>query len=213
MEEKVQQTEVLVVEKRKRKRKKFRSNAGAPTFLTDEVLLKIKEIVLKNGFLKEIAKQCDVKFATVQFWYYTNYQELRTKIDLWRHERMLKKAEENIEEILDMEVSGFRFNKAGGKIKVVNGKVLEVKADMTKFVSETLGKKSYSKKLDELGNGNAPITLNLINNYYGNNDSLPVPAEVVPDPALQQNSGGGEESLPFMASEGRKRQGDDQLDG
>ena len=221
MEDQDQKTEAVVVPKPERKqrltktRSKYASpsNAGAPTFLTDDVLLRIRESVLKGGWLKEIAKETGIKFATVKFWYYTDYQNMRVQLDSWKHERMLKKAEKNIEEILAMKAEGYRYNKAGKRIKAVNGKVLEVKNDMTKFVSKTLGKKFYSEKPDDGGNGNAPITLNLINNYYGNNDPLPVSAQVIPDPALQQNSGGGEESLPFMASEGRKRQGDDQLDG
>ena len=173
MEDQQPKTEAVVVPNPERKqrltktRSKYASpsNAGAPTFLTDEVLLRIKQIILDGGWLKEIANETGIKFATVKFWYYTDYQNTRVQFNSWRHDRMLGKAEGNIEKILDMDVDGYRFNKAGEKIKVVNGKVLEVKADMTKFVSETLGKKSYSKKLDDGGNGNIPITLNLINNY------------------------------------------------
>jgi hypothetical protein len=60
-------------------------------------------------------------------------------------------AERNIEEILEMETINYAKNKLGDLVEVNDTQILKVKADMSKFVSETLGKDKYSKRSELSG--------------------------------------------------------------
>jgi hypothetical protein len=98
-----------------------------PMLEDEEVLEKIKQSILDGNDLKETAKVCDINEGTLYQYHSHNVSSIADKIQTWKHERMLRKAEKNIEELQDEEDK-------------------RIKLDANKFVLETLGKKKYSKK-------------------------------------------------------------------
>lgn len=117
------------------------AEAGRPTELTDEVLVKIKHGILDGKTLKEIAEQSGILENTMYDWTAKNYQNLADKIEGWKRDRKLLLADRNIEGILCLGIS--------------DSSSLKVVADMSKFVKETLDKTNYSKKqeLDHTSGG------------------------------------------------------------
>lgn len=120
--------------------------AGRPTELSDELCLEIRDLVLLGKKELEIAKELEIDLKTFEHWIWRNYQGFADKWLTYKHERMLKKAERNLDEFLDMDPES-------------NPKREAVKADITKFVSETLGKKSFSKRTELTGAEGGEINL------------------------------------------------------
>jgi len=121
---------------------------GRKTDLTEDLFRQIKESILNGNDLRETAKVCDIPESTLYTWHSDNYLNIADKVLSWKHERMLKLAETNLEGIMGLGISD------KNSIKVV--------ADVSKFVSETLGKKNYSKQVNtDLTSGGKPIMVNI----------------------------------------------------
>ncbi len=106
------------------------NEVGRPSVLDDEVMcLKIKALVLDRKTNKEICEILDINYDTWQGWITRNYNGFADKMLSYKHERMLQKAEANIEVIMDNEDP-------------------KLMLDASKFVAETIGKKSYSKQVN-----------------------------------------------------------------
>jgi transposase len=106
------------------------NDVGRPSQLDDEqFLLKIKELTLQYKNEKEIAEILKVSIGTWDYWKWKNYQGFADKLLTYKHERIIRKAESNVEILLESEDE-------------------RVVADMTKFSLETLGKSNYSKKTE-----------------------------------------------------------------
>ena len=105
------------------------NDVGRPTELTDELMLKIRDLVHEGKTIKELSEILDIPYATMRYWSATNYQSFADKLLNYKHERMLKKAEANIEVIMD-------------------NKDPKLVLDASKFVAETIGKKNYSKQVN-----------------------------------------------------------------
>lgn len=88
-------------------------------------------------------------------WEYENYKSFSDKMLSYKHERMLRKAETNVEVLLDSEDE-------------------RVASDMSKFVMETAGKKTYSKRVEQTG---------------ADGKDLPVPIIQINRDGLQLNNG------------------------
>lgn len=98
---------------------------------------------------------------------------------------MLEKAERNIDEMLDMETERTVYTKEGKEYKKLNTEVLKVKADVTKFVAERIGRSKFGAKA-EIVNSNTNIQINILN-YGGNNNPASVPAETLPTESTGSN--------------------------
>lgn len=139
---------------------------GRPTDLTSDVEKKIKECILDGKDLKSTAififdsldefknmeevereKEKANYIQKIYNWKFDNYLKICDKIEGWKRDRRIKLAEVNVDEflILDTEDS----NK------------LKVKADITKFVLETLDKDNYSKRSENTGKNGEPLILNI----------------------------------------------------
>lgn len=60
---------------------------------------------------------------------------------------LLQKAERNLDEMLDLECNvSLIDNKSGLEIKKINSNLMRIKADITKFVAERMGKEKYAEK-------------------------------------------------------------------
>jgi len=80
---------------------------------------------------------------------------------------MLSKAESNLNKLLDETDD------------------IKVRADITKFVAKTLGKNKYSERQEITGKDGGDLKVNVIN--YGDNDTIQVPTENVPDTTTESN--------------------------
>lgn len=104
-------------------------NAGRPTLLDDHLFRKIKDLVLEKKNLREISEILEIPYATMRDWEYENYKGFSDKMLSFKHERILKLAETNLEVLLE-------------------GEDERIRSDLTKFALETLNKKHYSKRVD-----------------------------------------------------------------
>lgn len=104
--------------------------AGRPTELNDELMLKIRALVLDGLELPQIAEALDIPYETMRSWQARNYHQFAERYRNLKRERMLLKAEVNLEATLASEDERLRH-------------------DASKFVTETLGKKAYSKQINQ----------------------------------------------------------------
>lgn len=109
------------------------ADVGRPSQLDDEqFLLKIRNLVHDYKTEAEMQQILDIPKGTWDYWKWKNYNGFQDKLIAYRHERILKKAESNVEVLLDSEDE-------------------RVVADITKFSLETLGKSNYSKRSELTG--------------------------------------------------------------
>lgn len=120
--------------------KRYNKKMGRKTELNDEMFLKIKDLILQNKNLKQIAKEINIPMKTVYDWRAKNYQQFQERCDEYARDRKLAKAEAVIEVLL-------------------NDKQSNIKLDSAKFLLETLGKKSYSKKEANINIINMPTPI------------------------------------------------------
>jgi hypothetical protein len=141
--------------------RKGNSNAGAPSILDDPTTItKIDNVVMSGGWINEIAEALDTPWRTVQDWYTRDFRNFRAKIRAFKRDYLVKKAERNIDEMLDLDVTepivtmvGIQRDEEGNIRTKTNTNKLKVKADISKFVAETLGKEEYSKRNEHTGKG------------------------------------------------------------
>lgn len=129
---------------------KVKKEAGRPTELTEELLIKIKGLILEGKYLNEIAKICEIPEITIYTWSSRNYLDFYNKVENWKRDYKLKLANENIVEFLKM--TDRNVKQVGEElIEFKDPALTRIKADMSKFVAETLGKDDYSKRNELTG--------------------------------------------------------------
>lgn len=134
--------------------------AGRPTELTDEALDIIKQGILDGRTLKEIAEQSEINEGTLYQWHSKNYSNLADKVEGWKRDRKLLLAERNIEEFLVM--SDTNLKQVGTELlPFKDPQLTRIKADISKFVSETLGKDIYSKRSELTGRDGGNIAIDI----------------------------------------------------
>ena len=121
------------------------NKVGRKSDLTPKVLAKIKESILSGKTLKETANLSGIELNTLYRWSCDNYANLSDKIEGWRRDYKLLKADRNIDKILDLDVNNKDF------VKVVS--------DLSKFVKETLDKEYYGKNVDVTSGGEKIIPI------------------------------------------------------
>ncbi len=125
---------------------------GRPTSLTNEMLREIRKLTLEGKTLREIAKISNTPEGTLYAWTQDNYLNLRNLIDGWKRDRKLALAEGNLEELLMSSDE-------------------KIKADMTKFTLQTLGRKDYSTRTEHTGEDGSPIIIKWADVVQGDEDS------------------------------------------
>lgn len=115
-------------------------DVGRPSLLDNEqFLLKIRNLVLDGDTEAVMQEKLDIPKGTWDYWKWKNYQGFQDKLINYRHERMLNKAEMNIEVLQDSEDE-------------------RVSLQANTFVAETLGKRKYSKQVNtDITTGGKPI--------------------------------------------------------
>lgn len=107
------------------------AEVGRPSQLDDkEFFLKIRELILDGKTYKEVQEILDIPLGTWNHWYYNNTHNFQDILLSYKHERMIKKAESNIEVLQESEDE-------------------RVNLQANTFVLETLGKNKYSKKTEQ----------------------------------------------------------------
>lgn len=121
---------------------------GPKTNLDAELFGEIKAHVFAGRNLKEMAEISEIPISTLYTWHSDNYLGIADKIEGWRRDNKLEKADKNIDKILDLDPSDKDF------IKSV--------ADISKFVKETLDKPHYSKRTELGGIDGKDLQINVI---------------------------------------------------
>ena len=130
---------------------KTKGDVGRPSKLTDELLSKIKELILEGKKESEIYTELEIPRSTWTCWKFGNYTGFHTFISNWRREYKLNLAENVSEEILE----AISLSEEG-KIDI---QLLNLKQKEAQFLRETLGKDSYSKRTEVTGKDGEAITI------------------------------------------------------
>jgi hypothetical protein len=145
--------------------------AGRPTDLTPELFGKIKGYVFEGRSLKEMANLSGIAECTIYEWSSENYLGFKDKVEGWRRDSHLEKADKNFAKILDMDVNDKDF------VKTI--------ADISKFVKETLDKPNYSKRTELGGLNNKDLQINIVT--YADHPAASVPTTDVPATTPESN--------------------------
>lgn len=123
----------------------MKQDVGRPSLLDDDkFLLKIKNHVLDGKNEKEIQEILEIPKGTWEYWKWTNYQGFTDRLLQYKHERIIQKAEANLEVLLESEDE-------------------RIVADMTKFSLEKLNKKHYSSRVEQTGKDGKELPTPIIN--------------------------------------------------
>ena len=79
------------------------SEVGRPTDLTEELTLEIRKHVLEGKTYLEIQQLLDITASAWDRWVWLDYKDFRTKLNEWKKERMVKRAEKTIDTLIDAE--------------------------------------------------------------------------------------------------------------
>lgn len=127
-------------------KRKYKLKTGPTPLLNDELFVKIRESILLGNDIRKTAKYCEINETTFYNWTQINYLNINDKIEKWKLEAQLKLAQRNITNFLKMKTLNKGVTKDGKEIYEYNDTgLVRVKADMSKFVAETLGNKHYAK--------------------------------------------------------------------
>jgi transposase len=170
---------------------------GRPSELNDELCLEIRAKVLEGKNMRIIAEELGIAYKTMEGWMTQNYKGFSDRMLSFKQEWRLKKAEQNIDEVLEMTAeepvvtsSGVAIDKDGKVITQRDSKLLKIKADVSTFVAETVGKKVYSKRSEHTGEDGKPMEMITKINYivpHGNNTETNT--ETAPSISSSEQSG------------------------
>jgi hypothetical protein len=125
----------------------------------------IKSLVLKGWDYIDIQAELGIPEGTWDAWTYRDQHGFREKLNKWKKERMIRKAEKMVETLIYSEDD-------------------RVKLNASTFILETQAKDDgYSKRSELTGADGKELNVKVIN--YGDNDPAPVPAEAVPATAIE----------------------------
>lgn len=131
----------------------MKQDVGRPSQLDDkEFFLKIRELILDGCTYEKVQEILEIPKGTWNHWYYNNTHNFQDILMTYRHERMIRKAEANVEVLMESEDE-------------------RVMADITKFTLETVGKKNYSKRVEQTGADGKDLPTPILQINVPNNDS------------------------------------------
>lgn len=103
------------------------SNKGAPSTLSDDIILRIEELVKSGADNQKIIAELGIPESTWYFWLYRDTRDLAQRVGQWRREYLLNLAEDTF-------------------VTLAKSKNERIKLQAVLHLSETLGKKFYSKR-------------------------------------------------------------------
>ena len=114
---------------------------GTKPQLTEELTAKVRTLYLDGESYTSIQQILDINPSTWDSWVYKNYKDFRVQLQNYKHERLVRKAETNVDVLLGSEDE-------------------RVQLDMTKFTLKTLGKdQGYSERTELTGENGAPLNI------------------------------------------------------
>lgn len=155
------------------------AEVGRPTDI-DTLALKIRPLVLEGVSYVEIQKLLDISPNTWDTWVYKDFEGFRTNLNNWKKERMIKKAEKTIEELIYAEDD-------------------RVRLDASKFTLETLNKEEYSKRSELTGKDGEALTINVTS--FDDRHTSPVHATELPARLLESAAEIQNRSIPPESGE------------
>jgi hypothetical protein len=169
--------------------------------------------VLEGKKYVEIQSELGILPGTWDVWVFKDYRNFRKNLTAWKQERMVKKAERNIEELLEMPVTVMEIQGKGEdaeQVVIEDPALIKIKQDTSKFVLERLNKDEYSPRVENTGKDGEKLTgieVKIIKNESQPEGDGSVRQEL---PSQEQNSGepGGNEKQqdvlagPVVRSEG-----------
>lgn len=130
------------------------NDVGRPSQLDDEqFLLKIKNLVLEGKIESEMQEILDIPKGTWDYWKWKNYNSFQDLLTMYRHERMIKKAEVNLEVLQESEDE-------------------RVNLQANTFVLETLNKGKFSKRSELTGKDGKDLPTPILGNVQLNNGAI-----------------------------------------
>lgn len=128
--------------------------------ISQELCLKIRKSILEGKKYTEIRNELDIAEGTWDYWYWKDLeipdlgQGFRTFVNQAKHERVMRKVGRNIDDFLDL----IDIDEEGKR----DSNLARLKADMTKFVAERLGKNDgYSTKVETENETNIKADVNI----------------------------------------------------
>jgi len=119
---------------------KKKSNAGAKSKLTQELTLKIRDAVLDNKKYKDIRKELGINENNWDTWVFKDFQGFRADLQNWKHERMVKKAEKQLNILITSDDERVSLN-------------------ASQFTLSRLNKKKYSDRVEHTGADGKDLTM------------------------------------------------------
>jgi len=114
---------------------------GTKPQLTEELTAKVRTLYLEGNSYISIQQILDINASTWDSWVYKNYKDFRVQLQNYKHERLVRKAETNVDVLLGSEDE-------------------RVQSDMTKFTLKALDKDNYSDRTELTGKGGGDLTIN-----------------------------------------------------
>lgn len=119
------------------------SEVGRPSELDSDLMAKIRTLILDGKSDTECQQILEISPNTWKSWAYTNYRDFRTNLNNWDNEMLLDIAKKNLGQLLQ-------------------GDDDRIRADLTKFTLETLGKINFSKQMHtDITSGGKPIAIEI----------------------------------------------------
>lgn len=141
---------------------------GRKSLLDEHLFREIKDLVLEGKNLRQISESLEIPYATMRDWEYENYKSFSDKMLSFKHERIFKKAEANLEQLME-------------------GDDERIRADLSKFALETLHKKYYSKRTEQTGADGKDLPVPILGYVSSNN----ITEQNKPDDQKDTDSTGG----------------------
>lgn len=156
--------EEKVVVQEPKKPEKEEQKPGPDSILTEELTLQIRKLVLEGTKYKEIQEKLKINPSTWDRWVWLNYKDFRVNLNEWVHERIVKKAQKNLEEFVDMPIEKVEVrqnlnydeddeenNSPTIEIIRTDPALVRIKQDSTKFALERLDKENFASRSEFTG--------------------------------------------------------------
>jgi hypothetical protein len=136
----------------KKKTQKTNKGPGQPTKLTKTLSLRIRRMYLSGKDHDTIREELEIKKGTWDHWYWNDTQSFRSNFVLWRREKMLNQAEKNLEQFVEMpteieDIEDSDEENGPRSVVVTDPRLVKIKLDATTYLTDTIGKDTYSKRV------------------------------------------------------------------
>lgn len=141
---------------------KFNSPYQSKKGLTPTLKAKILRLFRAGKKDHEIPRILNISHNSFTKWKYSNVLNLRSDIAIARREHLLEKTDDVFEEAINVNYRNMGINKKGEPYIYKDAALLRVKLDAAKDIRQTLGKDTFSKRLEITGKNGAALMGNIL---------------------------------------------------